>query len=63
VIGSIQVAGRMAEIAGNYHSVDDVGIGGKPQWIFDADFCFWYKGYISFSLKFRCEPWDIIKKL
>jgi len=49
VHGSIQVAGRMADIAGNHHSFDDVGICGKPQWLFGADFCFWYKGYISFG--------------
>jgi len=39
----------MADIAGNHHSFDDVGICGKPQWLFGADFCFWYKGYISFG--------------
>ena len=42
----IQVVGRIAEIADNRHSVDGVGICGRPQWLFDADFCFWYKGYI-----------------
>jgi hypothetical protein len=61
VYGSIQVAGRIAEIAGNRHSVDGACICGRPQWLFDAGFYFWYKGYISFSLKFRCETWNIIK--
>ena len=61
VYGSIQVAGRIVEIAGNRHSVDGACICGRPQWLFDAGFYFWYKGYISFSLKFRCETWNIIK--
>jgi hypothetical protein len=46
VYALIQVVGRIVEIADNRHSVDGVGTCGRPQWLFDADFCFWYKGYI-----------------
>jgi len=60
---SIQVAGRIAEIVDNRYSADGVGICGRPRWLFDAGFYFWYKGYILVSLKFSREAWDIIKKL